>query len=144
LYLASSIAVLIEPLPATHHDAAIELWRETGLTRPWNDPLQDLNRALASLSSTVLAGLDNETLLATAMVGHDGHRGWVYYLAVRPDTQRRGRGRAIMRACERWLTERDVPKLNLMLRADNAAAQGFYAALGYSQDDVVVLSRKLR
>jgi ribosomal protein S18 acetylase RimI-like enzyme len=77
------------------------------------------------------------------MVGHDGHRGWVYYLGVRAEARARGHGRAMMRACEAWLAARGVPKLNVMLRDDNAEAVGFYAALGYGRDEVVVLSRRL-
>jgi ribosomal protein S18 acetylase RimI-like enzyme len=77
------------------------------------------------------------------MVGHDGHRGWVYYLAVTPSARSCGHGRAMMRACEAWLVERNVPKLNVMVRDDNATARGFYTSLGYGVSDVVVLSRTL-
>ena len=133
----------IEPLPQTRIAEAVELWHEAGLTRPWNDAGDDLRRALAGPASAVLAGLDAERLLATAMVGHDGHRGWVYYVAVRADARGRGHGRAIMRACEDWLVARRIAKLNVMLRGDNGDARGFYAALGYGTDDVVVLSRRL-
>jgi ribosomal protein S18 acetylase RimI-like enzyme len=133
----------ITPLPAELVEAAVDLWRITGLTRPWNDALTDLRRAVGGDASEVLAMVDGDTLLATAMVGHDGHRGWVYYLAVRPEAQGNGHGRRMMRTCERWLAARGIPKLNLMVRTDNAAALGFYAAIGYSQDDVAVLSRRL-
>jgi GNAT superfamily N-acetyltransferase len=68
-------------------------------------------------------------LIATAVVGHDGRRGWVYYLAVVRVAQRQGHGRVVMAACEAWLAERDIPKLNLMMRAENHAARAFYAAL---------------
>jgi ribosomal protein S18 acetylase RimI-like enzyme len=87
--------------------------------------------------------LDGDVLTATAMVGHDGHRGWVYYLAVRTDARRGGHGRAMMRACEAWLAERGVVKLNLMIRTDNAAVRDFYAAIGYGVDDVIFMSRRL-
>ncbi len=137
-------SVKIVPLSPVMESAAVELWQTAGLTRPWNDPLADLRRALAGTASTVLAGVDGDRLVATAMVGHDGHRGWVYYLAVRPDARGEGRGTAIMRACEAWLAERDIVKLNLMIRADNTAARGFYTALGYDGDDVLVMSRRLR
>jgi ribosomal protein S18 acetylase RimI-like enzyme len=133
----------IESLAPEYIDDAIALWHEVGLTRPWNDALAHLRRALDGPSSTILALVDEGTLLATAMVGHDGHRGWVYYLAVAPAAQRHGHGRAMMAACEAWLAERGVPKLDLMLRADNGAARGFYAALGYTPDEVIVLSRRL-
>jgi ribosomal protein S18 acetylase RimI-like enzyme len=135
--------VLIDVLPPTHVAAAIELWHAAGLTRPWNDPSADLQRALDGAASTILAGSEDDTLLATVMVGHDGHRGWVYYLAVHPDARGRGHGRAMMQAAETWLTDRGVPKLNLMVRGDNSLARAFYTALGYTTDDVVVLSRRL-
>lgn len=124
--------------------AAAALWQSSGLTRPWNDPLDDLQRAMAGPASTVLAGIDDGVLVAAAIVGHDGHRGWVYYLAVSADARGCGHGRAMMRACEGWLEARGVPKVNLMIRADNADAHGFYSALGYGADDVVVMSRRLQ
>jgi ribosomal protein S18 acetylase RimI-like enzyme len=133
----------LETLAPERIDEAIALWHEVGLTRPWNDAPADLRRALHGPSSTILALVEEGSLLATAMVGHDGHRGWVYYLAVRADARGRGCGRAMMAACEAWLLDRGVPKLNLMVRGDNTEARGFYAALGYSHDDVVVLSRRL-
>jgi ribosomal protein S18 acetylase RimI-like enzyme len=134
----------IAPLPSRRIDDAVELWHEARLTRPWNDPVEDARRALAGPTSTVLAHIDaDDRLLATAMVGHDGHRGWVYYVAVREDARGHGHGAAIMRAAEAWLAERAIVKLNLMIRTDNLAARGFYAALGYSVDDVVFLSRRL-
>lgn len=124
-------------------DAAVELWGQAGLTRPWNDPGDDVRRALEGPASTVLAGTADGALVATAMVGHDGHRGWVYYLAVAPEQQGHGHGRAMMAACESWLREREVPKLNIMVRGDNGAARSFYERLGYATDDVVVLSLRL-
>ena len=134
----------IEPLTSEHETAAIALWEACGLTRPWNEPLTDLRFALAGPASTVLGAFDGETLAGTVMVGHDGHRGWVYYVAVRPDRRGRGHGRAIMRACETWLSTRDVPKIDLMVRSENDGVLAFYAALGYGHDDVVVMSKRLR
>jgi ribosomal protein S18 acetylase RimI-like enzyme len=136
----------IEPqsLPAARVAEAVELWHEAGLTRPWNDPVVDLQRALAGPASTVLAAVEDDVLVATAMVGHDGHRGWVYYLAVRAGMRRRGYGRAMMRACEAWLDAEGVVKLNLMIRAGNAAVCDFYAALGYDTENVIFMSRRLR
>lgn len=137
------VAMEIGEVPQTSIETAAALWRDAGLTRPWNDPLDDLRRALAGPASTVLAGIENEALVATAMVGHDGHRGWVYYLAVRESDRGRGLGRKMMQACESWLAKRGVPKLNIMVRGDNAPARGFYESLGYALDDVVVLSRRM-
>lgn len=77
------------------------------------------------------------------MVGFDGHRGWVYYLAVSPSRQRAGLGRALMVAAEEWLSRRNAPKAQLMARDDNAAAHGFYAALGYTVQPVVTFGKRL-
>jgi len=75
------------------------------------------------------------------MTGYDGHRGWVYYLAVAPDRRRGGLGRALMAAAEAWLRARGAPKIQLMVRGDNAAALGFYEALGLERQAVVTLGR---
>ncbi|RKQ86093.1 hypothetical protein C8N24_4102 [Solirubrobacter pauli] len=133
---------MIRPLTDDERDAAVTLWRTCGLTRPWNDPHADFDRALAGPGSTVLGHFEDGALAGTAMVGHDGHRGWVYYLAVDPRDRGRQLGRALMAACEAWLAERGAPKLNVMVRGDNAAARGFYEALGYTLDDVVVYGRR--
>jgi len=133
----------IAPLSPELHGSAVMLWQDVGLTRPWNDAHADLRRAVAGPASEVLAAVRAGELVATAMVGHDGHRGWIYYLAVRPDAQRRGYGRRMMQACEEWLTNRGIPKVNLMVRGDNALAHDFYAAIGYHRDEVAVLSRRL-
>jgi ribosomal protein S18 acetylase RimI-like enzyme len=134
----------IEALPGSLAADAIALWHDAGLTRPWNDADADLRRAIDGPASTVLAALDDgDALLGTAMVGHDGHRGWVYYLAVRPEAQRRGIGRALMEACEGWVHGCGVPKIQLMVRSANAGVVAFYEQLGYEASDVVVLGKFL-
>ena len=122
-------------------EAAVALWREAGLLRPWNDPRADIRLALAGPASTVLAGRIDGRLVATAMVGWDGHRGWIYYLAVADDFRRRGIGARMVKAAEDWLAARGAPKLNLLVRAENAAVLGFYESLGYRRGDVVMLQR---
>lgn len=137
---------VIDTLPAHRHREAVALWELVGLTRPWNDPHADLDRAARGPSSTVFAALEptavGDRLVGTVMVGHDGHRGWVYYLAVDPQRQRTGLGRALVRAAEEWL-DGHVPKLQLMVRAENGDAVRFYERLGYERSDVVVLARRL-
>jgi ribosomal protein S18 acetylase RimI-like enzyme len=128
---------VIRPLTAQDRDAAVALWHATGLTRPWNDPHADFDRAQA-----VLGAFERDVLVATAMVGHDGHRGWVYYLGVDPGQRGRNLGRALMAACEDWVRERGIPKIQVMVRGENADTRGFYEALGYTLDDVVVYSRR--
>jgi ribosomal protein S18 acetylase RimI-like enzyme len=134
--------MLITPLPSHARGAAVALWEDVGLTRPWNDPYADLDRAIAGRTSTVLALMDGQALLGTAMVGHDGHRGWVYYLAVTPAAQGRGLGRQLMQGCAQWVRDQDIPKIQLMVRSTNTAALGFYAALGYQDAEVTVMARR--
>jgi ribosomal protein S18 acetylase RimI-like enzyme len=133
----------IRAATAADTDPVVTLWGAAGLTRPWNDPVLDLERALTGPSSTVLVGVDDTGIRATAMVGHDGHRGWVYYVAVREGARGQGNGAAIMHAAEEWLRARGVPKVQLMVRDTNASAIGFYEALGYEASDVRVLARRL-
>jgi ribosomal protein S18 acetylase RimI-like enzyme len=121
----------------------IALWQACGLTRPWNDPAADFALAVAGAGSAVLLVREGEALAGSVMVGFDGHRGWVYYLAVAPAQRRGGIGRALMAAAETWLRERGAPKIQLMVREDNADALGFYEALGLERQKVVTLGRFL-
>jgi len=130
-------------LPEGMQAAAAALWHPTGITRPWNDPVGDLKRARTGSASTVLACIEQDLLLGTATVGHDGHRGWVYYLAVDPAHQHRGIGRKLMEACEEWARDRGAPKIQVMIRRSNSNVLGFYRTLGYADDEVCVLSRRL-
>ena len=123
--------------------AVIALWHAVGLTRPWNDPKRDIERKLNVQPELFIVVDDGGVLVATAMVGYDGHRGWVNYLAVADSHRRRGLGRLLMAEAERALAERGCPKLNLQVRSTNAAVLAFYAKLGYAQDDVVSFGRRL-
>lgn len=133
----------IAQLPVERIEQLVRLWEQAGLTRPWNDPFADARRALDTDSSTILAVLGDERVVASVMAGHDGHRGWMYYLAVEPGAQRRGLGRAMVQAATRWLGERGVPKVQLMVRSENAAVLAFYEALGFERQHVAVLGKRL-
>jgi len=124
-------------------DAVLSLWEACGLTRPWNDATADFRRAVDGATSDILCLEQDGNLVATVMVGDDGHRGWVYYLGVLPDGRRLGLGRLMMEAAEKWLGERDAPKIQLMVRDDNEQAIGFYKALGYDVQPVVTIGRRL-
>jgi len=124
-------------------DDVIALWNAAGVSRPWNDARADLAFARKGEHAVVLAGLLSGRLVATAMVGEDGHRGWVYYVATQPDLQRCGIGRQMMQAAEAWLRSRGVWKLNLLVRDDNAAAAGFYEALGFRDTKTICFQKVL-
>jgi len=122
--------------------AVVALWEVSGLIRPWNDPHRDFAQALSGPSSTVLVARDGDALVGSVMAGFDGHRGWAYYLAVAPNSRRKGLGRALMEAAESWLRAQGAVKVQLMVRNGNDAI-GFYEALGLERQDVVVLGRFL-
>lgn len=135
--------MLIRPFHDDDTDAVVALWRAAGLTRPWNDPHRDIARKKTVRPELFLVGEVEGRVIASAMAGYDGHRGWVNYLAVDPAHRGRGHARALMAEVERLLTALGCPKLNLQVRADNEAALGFYAALGYSPDAAVSLGKRL-
>lgn len=133
----------IRPFEDDDEDAVIALWRDCGLLRPWNDPHKDIARKKAAQRELFLVARRGPDLVASVMAGYEGHRGWVYYLAVAPLAQRQGHGEALMHEVERRLLERGCPKINLMVRASNAGVIDFYRRLGYSVDDVVALGKRL-
>ncbi len=133
----------VRPFVDADEAAVIALWVACGLTRPWNDPRRDIQRKRQVQPELFLVGVQDSRVVATAMGGYDGHRGWVNYLAVHPDVQRAGWGRRLMAQLEAQLTARGCPKLNLQVRADNAAAVAFYERLGYGQDAVLSMGKRL-
>ena len=133
----------ITPIVDGDIPAVAALWQRCELTRPWNDPTGDIAFARRGPNSAVLVGRYEGTVVATVMVGHDGHRGWFYYLAVDPALQGRGYGRAMTQTAENWLRERGVAKAQLMVRADNGRVRAFYEALGYGEQERVLFAKWL-
>jgi ribosomal protein S18 acetylase RimI-like enzyme len=133
----------VTPITDADVEAVVALWQRCGLTRPWNDPASDIAFARRGANATILIGRAADTIIATAMVGHDGHRGWVYYVAVDPDAQGKDFGRAIMAAAEEWLRQQGVTKAMLMVRPDNTKVQAFYGKLGYDVQERVIYAKWL-
>jgi ribosomal protein S18 acetylase RimI-like enzyme len=133
----------IAPIDDADVAGVIALWRACGLTRPWNDPAADIALARKGSNATVLIGRNNGSIVATVLVGHDGHRGWVYYLAVDPDRRHKGYGRVMMSAAEDWLRERGIEKLQLLVRPDNRSVKNFYQSLGYSEQERIIYAKWL-
>jgi ribosomal protein S18 acetylase RimI-like enzyme len=121
----------------------IGLWQRCGSTRAWNDPAGDIALARRETNATVLLGRNEDVLVASVLVGHDGHRGWVYYVTVDPDHRYKGYGRAIMTAAEDWLRARGITKLQLMVRGDNVQVHAFYESLGYYDQQRVTFAKWL-
>lgn len=110
--------------------AVADLWRACGLAAPHNDPIRDFRFAQGKPGSDILVAEDNG-IIGSVMVGHDGHRGWLYYVSVSPSHRRQGLGRALVEAAEKWLAMRGVPKAHLMVRESNSEVAVFYGQLGY-------------
>jgi ribosomal protein S18 acetylase RimI-like enzyme len=124
-------------------DDVIRLWEACGLLRPWNDPRRDIARKLTEQPELFLVGDVDGVIVASVMAGFDGHRGWVNYLAVHPDHRGRSFGRALMQTVEQRLELRGCPKVSLQIRSTNRDVVAFYRALGYVEDDVICMGRRL-
>lgn len=125
------------------HAAVVALWEACDLTRPWNDPMRDIERKLAVGDDLLLVGVIDGLVVATVMAGYEGHRGWVNYLAVDPDRRREGLARALMVEAEGRLHALGCPKVNLQVRTSNPEAIAFYERIGYQVDDAVSLGKRL-
>ena len=125
-------------------DAVVELWRTVFHDdAPRNDPIEILRSKLGAGPEQILVGESDRRVVATVLFGWDGHRGWIYHLAVDPRERRRGFGRRIMEEAERRLRALGCPKVNLQVRADNAGVVAFYERLGFSVEDRVSLGKVL-
>jgi ribosomal protein S18 acetylase RimI-like enzyme len=133
----------IRPFRATDESAVIQLWRECGLVQPQNDPRKDIQRKLRLQAELFLVAAETESIVATVMAGYDGHRGWLNYLAVAPHVRRQGLGRRMVAEAEERLGVLGCPKINLQVRVANTEAIHFYHAIGFKEDAVVSMGKRL-
>ncbi len=133
----------IRPFHPDDSAAVVQLWTECGLVVPWNDPYKDIRRKLTVQPEMFLIGSSGGRIIASVMAGYDGHRGWINYLAVHPDHQRVGVGRAMMAEAEKALRAAGCPKINLQVRSKNFGVIEFYEKIGFKKDDVVSLGKRL-
>lgn len=141
---SEGLALTVASIEDSDIPEVTRLWQRCGLTREWNDPAGDIALARKESNATVLLGRDGDgALIASLLVGHDGHRGWVYYVSVDPDHRLKDFGRQIMTAAEDWLRARGIMKLQLMVRGDNAKVHAFYESLGYYDQKRVTFAKWL-
>ncbi len=133
----------IRPYQSSDEPSVVALWQECGLTRPWNDPRKDIARKLRVQPELFLVGTQEGELIATAMAGYEGHRGWVNYLAVAQGHRGLGHGERLMRQIEALFIELGCPKINLQVRSGNAGIIAFYRRMGYAQDETISLGKRL-
>lgn len=133
----------IRPFDDADLEAVGALWRACELVVPYNDPAEDIAFCRASPSAELFVTEDSGVIVASAMAGHDGHRGWLYYVATDPARRGEGLGQRIVAHAEAWLAEHGVRKINLMIREDNTPVRDFYQRLGYEVTPRLVMGRWL-
>ena len=133
----------IRPFQPGEEGDVITLWDRCGLLRSWNDPREDIARKLRVQPELFLVGVIDSRLVATVMAGYEGHRGWVNYLAVAPEIRREGYGRKMMDEAERRLRDLGCPKVSLQIRRVNGDVTAFYEQLGYKEDEVISMGKRL-
>lgn len=135
--------MMIRAYQPADRDSVIKLWHDCGLVTPGNDPGRDIDLKLEMQPDLLFVGELEAELVATVMVGYDGHRGWINYLATNTDHRGRGLGRDMMRHAEQQLMALGCTKVNLQVRSGNAAVHDFYKALGYSVEPRVSMGKRL-
>jgi ribosomal protein S18 acetylase RimI-like enzyme len=133
----------IRPFQDQDEAGVVRLWERCNLTRAWNDPAKDIARKRLVQRELFLVGTIDGVIVASAMAGYDGHRGWINYLAVDPDRRRQGLASALMVEAERRLRQLGCAKINLQIRHDNAEAVAFYQRIGFAEDAVVSFGKRL-
>lgn len=135
--------MIIRSFNSGDRNSIVQLWKDCGLVVPWNNPQLDIERKSEDNPEEILVGLINDDVVASAIVGYDGHRGWVYYLAVHPQHQRKGLGNQIMKYAENHLLKSGCPKINIMVRMTNLNVIKFYESIGYKKENIVTLGKRL-
>lgn len=136
-------SLLIRPFQTEDEDALVALWKMCELTVPWNNPHKDIARKLQVQPELFLVGILDSNLIATVMGGYDGHRGWINFLAVHPDFRENGYGQEIMNSVETKIREMGCPKINLQIRTGSNKIASFYQKLGFTNDHVVSMGKRL-
>jgi ribosomal protein S18 acetylase RimI-like enzyme len=139
----SDTKLIIKPYSSEYQEAVVELWCKCNLTRPWNNAKTDIQRKLQVNPDLFLLGFVDNKIIATAMGGYEGHRGWINYLAVDLNYQEKGIGKQIVSAIEQRLIALGCPKINVQIRTDNQEAIKFYESIGYKVDEVTSMGKRL-
>jgi ribosomal protein S18 acetylase RimI-like enzyme len=138
----SAVKLIIRSFLTSDESDVIDLWHRCNLVVPQNDPRRDIAAKLKVQPELFIVGTISGRIVSTAMAGYDGHRGWVYYLAVEPDYQRKGIGRQMMEKIEHNLRGLGCQKINIQVRSSNKSVIYFYEHLGFSNDDVIGLGKR--
>ena len=136
-------ALEIRSIQQENEAPLIKLWERWELVVAWNDPSKDISRKVQLDPEGLLLGWHDNSLIASVMAGYEGHRGWINYLAVDPVFRRKGLGKTMMKAAETYLEQFECPKINLQIRAQNHQVIEFYKSIGFLQEDVLNMGKRL-
>jgi ribosomal protein S18 acetylase RimI-like enzyme len=144
----SDLRMRIRPVTSRDAQAVLALWREVfpeydDPARPQRSPAASVARKLAFGDGLFWLAERDGDVLGTAMAGYDGHRGWLYSVGVHPGARGAGVGRALVREAERALAALGCPKVNLQVFGSNGGALAFWRTLGYAEDAVLSLGKRL-
>ena len=127
-----------------HREQVVKLWNSVfEIKDARNKPELSIDKKLSVNDDLFFIAKESNQVIGTIMAGYDGHRGWVYYVAVHPDFRRKGIGTALMQRAEKSLWEIGCSKLNLQIRADNSHVQTFYESIGYDVEERISMGKKL-
>ena len=143
IYIENMSDFIIRSFRADDRNDVIKLWSECGLVVLQNDPECDIERKLKVNPEWFLVGELDGKIIATCMVGYEGHRGWINYLAVSPQYRRQGFATRLMQEAEKILQNAGCPKINLQIRSSNKDVIEFYKSIGFSKDDVISMGKRL-
>jgi ribosomal protein S18 acetylase RimI-like enzyme len=146
--MTTSATLSIRRFDASDTDAVVALWQQAfpeyrDATRPQRNPHLSIANKLATQPELFFVAVLGERIVGTVMGGYDGHRGWMYSLAVDESLRRHGIGTRLVAHVEQVLTGLGCPKLNLQILSAKTELQAFYEALGYRADPVISLGKRL-
>jgi ribosomal protein S18 acetylase RimI-like enzyme len=137
-------ATIVPYSDSAHRSPVVALWREAfGYDAPRNSPSLAIDKKMAVKDGLLFVAMQGETVVGTAMAGYDGHRGWLYSIAVLPTYRRKGLGAALVVHAERALCDLGCMKVNLQLLASNEVTASFYKRLGYTIEPRVSMGKEL-
>jgi ribosomal protein S18 acetylase RimI-like enzyme len=122
----------------------VDLWKKCGLIVPQNNPVQDIRKKIDFQPDLFFVALLNDNVIGSIMVGYEGHRGWLNYLAVLPEHQSHGYGRKLVEKAVYELEKLGCVKINLQVRRSNVSVVEFYKHLGFKEDDVTSMGKRLK
>jgi len=128
-----------------HRDQVIALWKTVfGYESAHNEPSLVIDKKVAARDGLFFVAIIENQVIGTIMAGYDGHRGWIYSVAVHPEHRKQGIGSQLVAHAERALTERGCMKINLQILAGNESVTAFYASLGYAVEPRVSMGKRIQ